>query len=190
MVKRVFDILLTCVVLPVVGPVAALVALALKIQGRGSVLHWTPRMGRGGAVFYLARFRTMVDAPPEASVAERLTPVGRFIRNYSLDDLPHLYHVVRGDMSLVGPRPMEAHLVDPTDPTWQRILSVRPGCVSYAILTLASRYNASSMAERQRLELEYVERQSFLVDLAIIRDAIRALVASKGNIKARGTPTA
>jgi lipopolysaccharide/colanic/teichoic acid biosynthesis glycosyltransferase len=150
------------------------------------VFYRSPRLGRGGRVFHLTRFRTMVDAPPGVSPEARLTPVGRFIRNCSLDDLPNLVHVLRGDLSLVGPRPMEVDRVDPADATWRRILSVRPGYVSYAILTLGARYNASSSAEKQRLELDYVRRQSFLFDLHVLAATLWAFLASGGNIKARG----
>jgi len=153
-------------------------------------MHWSPRLGRGGRVFHLARFRTMIDAPPGVGPAERLTPVGRFIRNRSLEDLPSLFHVLRGDLSLVGPRPMEPGRVDPTDATWQHILSVRPGYASYAILKLATRYNASSTGEKQRLELDYVRRQSLLFDLYVLAATLWAIVASAGNIKLRGKPTA
>lgn len=190
MSKRAFDIGLASLGLLLTSPLIAAVALALKIEGRGPVLYWSPRLGRNGLVFRLARFRTMVDAPPGLSPDERLTPVGRFIRNRSLDDLPGLFHVLRGDLSLVGPRPMEVGRIDPSDATWQRILSVRPGYVSYAILKLAARYNASSAAEKQQLELEYVRRRSLLFDFRILAAALRALVVSAGNIKLRGKPTA
>jgi lipopolysaccharide/colanic/teichoic acid biosynthesis glycosyltransferase len=186
MFKRAFDILLAGLGLLLTSPIIAAVALALRIEGRGSVFYRSPRLGRGGRVFHLARFRTMVDAPPGVSPHARLTPVGRFIRNRSLDDLPSLFHVLRGDLSLVGPRPMEIDRVDPADATWQRILSVRPGYASYAILTLATRYNASSPAEQQRLELDYVRRQSFLFDLHVLTATLWAFVASAGNIKLRG----
>ncbi|HEX6820403.1 MAG TPA: sugar transferase, partial [Ktedonobacterales bacterium] len=130
----------------------------------------------------------MTEAPPDVPPEARLTPVRRFIRTYSLDDLPSLFHVLRGDLSLVGPRPMEPHRVDLNDPTWQRILSVRPGYVSYAIIVLASAYNSSSMADKQRIELEYVRRQSFLFDLRILAAALRGVLTSRGNIKLHGTP--
>jgi lipopolysaccharide/colanic/teichoic acid biosynthesis glycosyltransferase len=189
MSKRAFDILLAGLGLVLTGPILAAVALALRIEGRGPVLQRSPRLGRGGYVFHLARFRTMVDAPPGVGPDERLTRVGRFIRNRSLDDLPGLFHVLRGDLSLVGPRPMEVDRIDLADATWQRILSVRPGYASYAILKLATRYNASSVAEKQQLELEYVRQQSLLFDVHVLAATLWAFVASTGNIKLRGKPT-
>ena len=124
----------------------------------------------------------MVDTSPGIGPEERLTSVGRFIRNHSLDDLSSPFHVLRGDLSIVGPRPMEVDRVAPADASWQRILSVRPGYASYAILKLASRYNASSAAEKQQLELDYVRRQSMLFDVCVLAATLQAFVTStKGN---------
>ena len=186
MIKRACDIFLAGLGLLLTGPIIAAVALVLRIERRGPVFYRSPRLGRGGRVFHLIRFRTMVDARPGVGPDERLTRVGRFIRNRSLDDLPSLFHVLRGDLSLVGPRPMEVDRIDPADATWQRILSVRPGYTSYAILKLATRYNASSAAEKQQLELDYVRRQSILFDLHVLAATLWAFVASAGNIKLRG----
>ena len=188
MSKRALDVVLAALGLIFASPIIAAIALALKLERRGPVLHRSPRLGRGGRVFRLARFRTMTEAPPDVLPEARLTPVGRFIRTYSLDDLPSLFHILRGDLSLVGPRPMEPHRVDLNDPTWQRILSIRPGYVSYAIIVLARAYNGSSMADKQRLELEYVRRQSFLFDLRILAAALRGVLTSRGNIKLHGKP--
>ncbi|MGI8422559.1 MAG: sugar transferase [Chloroflexota bacterium] len=191
MAKRAFDLLAGGVLLLIVAPVMGAVALALKLEGRVPVWRRTPRVGRGGATFHMLSFSTMVDAAhaaPGATPESRETAVGRIVRNYSLDHLPMLWHVARGDMSLIGPRPMEPELVDLSDPAWQHILSVRPGAASYAILRLARTYNRSAMAERQRLELEYVDRRSLRFDLALCGEVMRAKIASRGNIKARGEP--
>jgi lipopolysaccharide/colanic/teichoic acid biosynthesis glycosyltransferase len=96
--------------------------------------------------------------------------------------------VVWGEMSLVGPRPMEPARVELEDPAWQRILTVRPGMVSWAIHCLGREYNASSQALKKRLELEYVAKRSMGFDLWLLWSAGRALVASRGNVKARGRP--
>lgn len=186
--KRAFDIVLASLGIILMAPLIAAIALALAIERRGPVFYRSPRLGRGGRIFRLTRFRTMVEAPPEVSSGARLTAVGRFIRTYSLDDLPSLYHVLRGDLSLVGPRPMEPEHVDLADPAWLRILSVRPGYVSYAILTLGNAYNGSDTTVRQRLELEYVQRQSVIFDLRILARVLAAHLRSRGNIKLHGKP--
>ena len=191
MAKRAFDVVGGAMLL-LAAPIMLAVAIALRIEGRIPVFRRTPRLGKGGATFHMLSFSTMVggaDAAPGASPSDRQTAVGRFVRNYSLDHLPMLWHVVRGDMSLIGPRPMEPDRVDLTDPAWRRILSVRPGAASYAILRLARTYNRSPMAEKMRLELEYVDRHSLAFDVALFREVLRAKIASRGNIKARGEPT-
>jgi len=105
MIKRACDVVVATLGLFLTAPLIAAIALALRIAGRGPVVHWSPRLGQDGRVFHLVRFRTMIEAPPGLSPTARLTPVGRFIWNYSLDDLPSLVHVLRGDLSLIGPRP-------------------------------------------------------------------------------------
>lgn len=184
--KRLFDVLIAAFSLLLFAPVFALIAIALRCERRGPIFHLTCRMGRGGRGFRLLRFRTMVAADPETPVAERVTRVGRLIRNLSLDELPMLINVLKGDLSIVGPRPFPVDEVDPADPVWSRILSVRPGLVSYAILTLRRAYNSASVAERQRLELEYVQRQSLWFDAQTLGRALHALLRSRGNVKARG----
>jgi Bacterial sugar transferase len=151
------------------------------------VFRRSRRPGRGGRPFHLLTFRTM--AGDEGAPEDRLTAVGRAIRRSSLDHLPMLVDVLRGDLSLVGPRPMEPERVDLADPAWGRVLTVRPGLVSYASLRLGRTYNASPMAERQRLELEYVARSSLRLDLRLCGQAVEALVRSRGNVKARGRPS-
>jgi sugar transferase EpsL len=188
MIKRACDVVVAALGLLLASPFFAAIALALRVEGRGPVLYQSPRLGKGGRIFNLVRFRTMVDAPPGLSPEARLTLVGRLIRNYSLDDLPSLVQVLCGDLSLVGPRPMEVGRVDPAAATWRRILSVRPGYVSYAILRLGARYNASSSAEKERLELEYVSRQSLRFDVHVLAATVWALLTGRGNIKARGKP--
>jgi len=117
-----------------------------------------------------------------------MTRVGAVIRNYSLDDLPNLLNVLIGDMSIVGPRPMEPERVTMADPVWQATLSVRPGLLSFAILRLADTYNASDPQIKQHVELEYIARQSFRFDLEVFVRWMQSYIASKGNIKARGRP--
>jgi len=122
-------------------------------------------------------------------MSARLTRVGRFIRNISLDDLPNLLNIIAGDMSLIGPRPTEPERVKLSDLTWQRILSVRPGN-SPAILQLGNVYNRSPDAHKQQLELAYVEHHSFWYDLQLCAQFLWATLASRSNVKSRGAATA
>lgn len=189
MLKRLFDICVSALLLLLLSPIFLVVMLALKIQGRTSVFNLSTRVGKGGKLFRLIRFKTMIDTTAPLSVQERLTKVGRFIRNYSLDDIPNLINVLRGDLSMIGPRATEPEFVDLSNPEWQQILSIKPGGFSYAILVLATEFNSSNPERKRQLELDYVQKQSFWYDMQIMRRAIRATIASKGNIKMRGKPT-
>jgi len=131
----------------------------------------------------------MIDTTAPLSAEERLTKVGRFIRNYSLDDIPNLINILLGDLSIIGPRATEPELVDLSHPEWQQILSIKPGGFSYAILVLATEFNGSSPEGKRQLELDHVQKQSFWYDLQLMWRVLREMIASKGNIKTRGKPT-
>ena len=139
--KRLGDLLVATPLLIITAPLLAIIAVAIKLDSRGPILYRRRCIGQFGRLFDVLRFRTMVESSIHCSVDDRLTPVGRFIRNYSLDELPILFNVLRGEMSIIGPRPTEPRFVDLADPAWQQILSVRPGVISYAILGLAGNYN-------------------------------------------------
>ncbi|GIJ75354.1 hypothetical protein Voc01_102710 [Virgisporangium ochraceum] len=167
------------------APATVSAAIALRIQGAGPVLRRSPRLGRDGVPFDLYQFRTMRDGDG----GPHLTAVGGFLRRFSLDHLPMLVNVVRGDLALVGPRPTEPDRVDLADPRWRTVLSVRPGLVSYAILVLRGRYNAASAHTRLALEVRYTRMAGVGVDLRLLGRAAAAIVTSRGNVKA-GTPRA
>ena len=187
--KRLVDLSVARLLLIITAPLLAIIAIVIKVESHGPILYRRRCVGQNGQCFDLIRFRTIVETSAYRSVDEWLTPAGRFIRNYSLDELPILFNVLWGDMSIIGPRPTEPRFVDWADPAWQQILAVRPGVISYAILRLGRNYNASSQPLRNRLELEYIQQQSTLFDLRVLRKATQALVASRGNVKARGKPT-
>lgn len=189
MLKRIFDIFVAGLLLLLLSPVLLMVMLALKVQGQTSVFNLSPRVGKHGKPFRLIRFKTMIDTTAPLRPAERLTKVGRFIRNYSLDDVPNLINIIRGDLSLIGPRATEPARVDLRNPEWQQLLRIRPGAFSYAILVLATEFNQSSPERKRQLELDYVQQQSFWYDLQLMRRVIQTMIASKGNIKTRGKPT-
>jgi FlaA1/EpsC-like NDP-sugar epimerase/lipopolysaccharide/colanic/teichoic acid biosynthesis glycosyltransferase len=124
----------------ITAPILALAALAIVLTSRGPALFRQERMGRGGRRFLLLKLRTMRVAPPGLQVTAkddpRTTPLGRFLRRAKLDELPQLWNVLRGDMSLVGPRPEVPRYVDLANPIWQQVLSVRPGVTDPSTLRL------------------------------------------------------
>lgn len=177
--RRVCDVVAAGALLAVTTPVFAVVALAQRVEGV-PVLWRSPRLGRAGRPFDLLSFRTMRDP------AAGLTRTGRLLRGVSLDHLPNLVNVLRGDMSLIGPRPTEPNRADLRDERWHRVLSVRPGLVSYAIVQLARAYNGTPAERRLELEVAYVERAGLGFDLRLAGRAAVSVLRSRGNIKARG----
>lgn len=128
---RLFDVGVSCLGLLVLAPVLLLFALLVRVGSTGPVLFRQVRVGRQGKTFELLKFRSMrVGAPgPEVTAAgdSRVTGLGRWLRRLKLDELPELWNIARGDMALVGPRPEVPAYVDLENPSWQRVLSVRPG---------------------------------------------------------------
>ena len=188
--KRLFDIACSISILSITAPLLIIVVILITLESSEPALYRSRRIGRKGRSFGMLRLRTMEDLyDPADAVSERVeTRVGHVIRNYSIDDLPNLWNVLRGEMSIVGPRAIEPHLVDLANPEWHAILSVKPGWLGNAVLCLGSSFNASSPALKQKLELEYVERQSLAYDLRLVGRTVWMHVASGGNIKARGKP--
>jgi len=169
MLKRSLDIVAACVGLVAFAPVIAVVA-ALVIAGTGRPILFTQaRPGKSGRVFTLYKFRTMSGATgPTGELlpdAERLTAVGRFLRRYSLDELPQLWNVLRGDMSFVGPRPLLVEYLPLYSAEQARRHEVRPGVTGWAQV---NGRNAQSWDERLRLDVWYVDHQSFWLDLRIL----------------------
>jgi lipopolysaccharide/colanic/teichoic acid biosynthesis glycosyltransferase len=146
-------------------------------------------VGFHGRLFSLWRFRTMSTAGTGSDPEQLLTRSGRFLRNYSLDHLPMLINLLKGDLSIVGPRPMEVCTVDFEDPVWQRYFQVKPGLVNYAVLKLGKFWTPSRISDpdlNQELELEYLQKRSARFDLQVFLKSVSELVHSKWNIKARG----
>lgn len=183
--KRLFDITVSGLALVCLSPVMALVAVAVWAHDRGPVFYKQVRVGRGGAEFGMIKFRSMrIDADriggySTATNDPRITRVGRFIRRTSLDELPQLLNVLRGDMSLVGPRPdVPKQRVLYTDAEWRLRHRVRPGVTGLAQATLRS---AGTEDERKALDLEYVQRSSLRFDMWILVLTVRQIVFVGGN---------
>ena len=161
--KRVFDILVVLLSAPAVVMVGAITALLLLcVQGR-PVLFRQERAGKGGRPFRMVKFRTMREG--EGADAERLTRFGRFLRASSLDEVPELWNVLVGDMSLVGPRPLPTRYLPRYSPEQARRHEVRPGITGWAQV---HGRNALGWEEKFRYDVEYVDRWSFGLDLRIL----------------------
>lgn len=192
MAKRLFDLMFALFWLVVAAPAILVIAIFIRLDASGPVLYAPQMVGKDGKLFRLLRFRTMrIDETGQLSPDERLTRVGRFIRNYSLDHLPTLVNVLKGELSVVGPRPMEPDFVDLQDPSWQRYFQVRPGFFNYAVLKLGKTFGpskSSNLSLKRELELEYIQKQSLAFDLRLFVRFVGAHIVSGGNVKARGKP--
>ena len=186
-VKRTIDLVAAGLGLVVLAPLIAVVAaLILLIDGR-PVLFTQQRSGRAEEPFAFHKFRTMASGEgfDPTTDAKRITKLGAFLRATSLDELPNLWHVLMGDMSLVGPRPLPVHYLDRYSPHQRRRLEVRPGITGLAQVTGR---NLLSWDERLSLDVDYVDGWSVRGDLAILVATIRLVVKREG-IAADGAAT-
>ena len=192
--KRAFDLAGALLMLVLASPVLLLAALLVKLTSRGPVLYKSTRIGRQGRPFTFYKLRSMVDGAdrhrhhlthlnetdgPVFKIARdpRITPVGRFLRTTSIDELPQLFNVLKGEMSLVGPRPPIPQEVVQYEPWQLRRLDVLPG------ITCLWQVNGRStigFQEWMRLDLEYIRRQSFWLDVKILLRTIPAVLSREG----------
>lgn len=179
-VNRAADLGLALTGLVVAAPVLAAAALAIKIEDRGPILYRQSRVGRGAEDFELFKLRTMVVGAETKGAGyaidhgdPRITRVGRVLRRLSLDELPQLWNVVRGEMSVIGPRPTLRYQVETYTERQRRRLEVRPGLTGWAQVNGRA---ALPWAERIELDVWYVENRSARVDLAILAKTPLALL--------------
>lgn len=179
--KRLFDMLVAGAGLILLAPLLVAVAVAVAIGLGRPILFRQVRPGLGGRPFTLLKFRTMRDAvgPDRSSLPDsaRLTPLGIFLRTWSLDELPELWNVIRGDMSLVGPRPLLTEYLPLYTPDQARRHDVRPGITGWAQV---NGRNALSWDEKFALDLWYIDHRSFLLDLKILALTLRNVLARHG----------
>lgn len=162
-----------------------LVAVLVKLDSKGPVIFRQDRVGRYGQIFAIYKFRSMVDnamsqGPHFTSTDDpRVTRIGRFIRKTSLDELPQLFNVLKGDMSLVGPRPnVPQQRAGYTEDEWNKRNKVRPGVAGLAQALLRS---TASPKERTRLDLEYVDKVSVVYDMQLILLTVKQVLLKGGN---------
>jgi sugar transferase EpsL len=187
--KRACDLAGAALLLVLLGPLLALVATLVRIALGPPVVFRQERLGKGGRPFVLLKFRTMrVDAaqtPGPRGDAERLTRLGIALRGLSLDELPELLNVLRGDMSLVGPRPLLPEYLPLYSPNQARRHEVRPGITGWAQV---NGRNALTWDERFRLDVWYVDHASLRLDTSILLRTVLAVLRREG-ISHPGSPT-
>ena len=180
--KRILDFSIVLVALLCIWPILLVITLWLHFANKGAGAFFTQdRPGKGGRVFHVIKFKTMTDERDvEGNLlpdAVRLTPVGKFVRSTSIDELPQLINVLKGDMALIGPRPLRTYYLPLYSNEQARRHDVRPGITGWAQV---NGRNAISWTRKFELDVEYVDRISFLLDVKIILQTIKKVFIREG----------
>ena len=189
-IKRAFDIVSSALGLILLSPLFALIALQVKLSSRGPVFYSQERIGLYGLPFHIYKFRTMVtdaeaDGVPQITHDNdpRITKIGHWLRKYRLDELPQLWNILRGDMSIVGPRPERPFFIEQImkeAPYYCLLYKVRPGLTSWGPIRVGYTDTTEKMIERLNCDIVYVENMSLLLDLKILFFTTGVIIKGKG----------
>ena len=187
MIRRAVDVAVSAVVLALASPVIALAMLAIRLESRGPVIYSQRRAGLHGELFDVLKLRTMVDGAEHIGAGlainaddDRITRVGAFLSRTSLDELPNLLNVLRGEMSLIGPRPTLPKQVEQYTPRQRGRLAIRPGITGWAQVNGRA---SLPWAERIELDLYYIEHRSPALDLKILWRTVAMVLGGSGLYK-------
>jgi lipopolysaccharide/colanic/teichoic acid biosynthesis glycosyltransferase len=186
-IKRLVDLVIAVPAALLTAPVIVLLALAIRLESPGHPIYTQTRVGKDGELFAIYKLRTMVRGAEFTGAGlaiqegdERITRIGNFLRRYSLDELPNLWNVLRGEMSIVGPRPTLAVQVEQYTERQRRRLDVKPGITGWAQINGRA---TLPWPERIELDIWYVEHRSPWLDLRILARTVQMVVAGKGIYK-------
>ena len=187
--KRLFDIIFSCVVIVLVSPFCLILSPLIKLTSDGPVFYKQERVGLHGKLFHILKFRTMVcnaeEAGPQLASSEdqRITKIGRVLRRFRIDELPQFINVLKGDMSIVGPRPerpyYEAQIAQKV-PYYGIVHKVKPGITSWGMVKYGYATDVDKMVERLKYDIIYLENISLLVDLKILIYTVKTVVSGRG----------
>ena len=188
-IKRAFDIVASALGLIILSPLFALIALQVKLSSRGPVFYSQERIGLYGLPFCIFKFRTMIEHAEEGTPQltrdddPRITKIGHWLRKYRLDELPQLWNILRGDMSIVGPRPERPFFIEQImkeAPYYCLLYKVRPGLTSWGPIRVGYTDTTEKMIERLNCDIVYVENMSLLLDLKILFFTTGVIIKGKG----------
>lgn len=189
-VKRTLDVVASLTAMIVLSPVFLVAAIGVKMSGPGSILYSQERVGIHRKPFKILKFRSMISEAEKNGVPQlssdndaRITPVGKWMRRYRIDELPQFWNVLKGEMSLVGPRPERAFFIDQIvkkAPWYPLVFQVRPGITSWGMVKYGYATNIDQMIERNRFDLIYLTNMSVAVDIKILLHTIKTVGSGKG----------
>jgi len=192
MVKRIFDITFSLIFLILLSPVFLVAAILVKLNSKGEIIYKQKRLGKDGNLFTMYKFRTMIAGADRMSRItgkndSRITKTGKILRKTKLDELPQLVNVLKGDMSIVGPRPEVEDFKEFYTGKYKKILGIKPGITDYASVYYIeeekilpendkdSFYKEKILPEKLDIQLEYVDKRNFFYDISIIFKTIKSL---------------
>jgi exopolysaccharide biosynthesis polyprenyl glycosylphosphotransferase len=187
--KRIMDVLVSIFVLVVFSPVYLFLAIGVKMSSRGTVFFRQKRIGLYGKPFYIYKFRSMYVGSEKHGPTltkendSRITKIGQFMRKSRLDEIPQFYNVLKGDMSLVGPRPERQFFIDqimPIAPQYRHLQKVRPGITSWGQVKYGYAKNVDEMVERLNYDIIYIENMSLYIDIKILIYTVKTVILGKG----------
>ncbi|MBQ7191489.1 MAG: sugar transferase [Paludibacteraceae bacterium] len=188
-IKRAFDVIASAAVLVIGSPIYILLALLIKVTSKGTILYRQERIGLHGLPFDILKFRTMYEDAEQGTPRladdndQRVTPIGHFLRKYRLDELPQMWNVLKGDMSVVGPRPERPYfisLIEQQAPYYCLIYKIRPGLTSWGPIKVGYTDTIDKMIQRLKYDIAYMENMSIGLDIKIMFYTLGVLLNGKG----------
>ena len=188
-IKMIMDYLVSMIILLIISPFLLLLSLIIKITGKGPVIYSQDRIGKNGRPFSIYKFRSMVynaefgEPMLSATDEERVTRIGRFLRKYRIDEIPNFINVLRGELSIVGPRPERKFFIDQIVklvPEYTELQKVKPGITSWGQVKFGYASNVDEMIKRLEYDLYYMKNRSLLFDVKIFFYTIGIIFKGKG----------